>query len=193
MLLVILSGYFTDTIFVQNYQYIITDLNQLSGFGIGCCAFGLILLNKQNSLINNYLVFFGIKIHENCHQLLAMILGKKLYGFNVNSKEDEGQIIIEETMNNSSVWILLAPYWFSYSGLSIGLFKFFIGYKWLMFSDIFIGFFWSIHLYLFIIQTRPYQSDLKKVGVFYSFAFIGTMHVIMCNIYIYLLFNQYLE
>ncbi|SOD96457.1 M50 family metallopeptidase [Spirosoma fluviale] len=162
-------------------QYVVSHASRYSGLLVGACAFAALwAMRNRWSLVQNWLTYFGTKVHEGAHEKMAFLSGRRLFGYNIQ-QDGTGYIIYENT--GASPLITLAPYFFSYTSLGL------LALRWLMLSegrvyvDGLIGFLLAFHTYAFLTQTRYYQTDLQKMGLAYSTVFIPTMHLITYGLY----------
>jgi hypothetical protein len=135
-------------------------------------------------LLSNWFTYYGTKTHENAHEKMALLSGRRLFGYAV--KEGGSGFLVYEG-GPGSPFITLAPYFFSYVSLGLLLLRTCMRAGNLLYVDALIGFFLAFHTHAFLTQTRTYQTDLQKMGLAYSVAFILPMHVISYGLYIWVI------
>lgn len=166
-------------------DYLVRQAGQYKGLFVGVCVFVCLwAMRNRWPLVQNWLIYFGTKIHEGAHEKMAFLSGRRLFGYNIQ-QDGTGYIIYENT--GTSPLITLAPYFFSYTSLSLLALRWLMVPQGLVYIDGLIGFLLAFHTYAFLTQTRFYQSDLQKMGLTYSMVFILMMHVVTYGLYAWLI------
>lgn len=170
-------------IIVYNLSYLLNHLDRFYGLLVGFLFFGCLLsVQTRYLLVKNWLGYFSTRVHEGAHEKMALLSGRRLFEFQVNP-DGSGHIVYEHHGSHSPL-ITLAPYYFSYYGLALLVMRWALVSKWIFYFDILTGLSLAFHTYMFITQTRLYQTDLHMVGKVYSMAFIAAMHCITYSIYL---------
>lgn len=119
--------------------------------------------------------------HELSHTIVGMIFFRKIHSFNV---EDKGTGVITHSGKRriGSTFISLAPYCFPIFTYAFMLLRLLGSTESMYIFDLFIGFTAAFHFVCFWKQTRPYQTDLQKVGYFHSYLFIATWRLFNATI-----------
>ncbi len=183
LIIIIFLACFIAFCILEHKQLLLKNIKKFNGVGIGLLVFLTFwILRKKSTLIGNWLTYFGTKIHEGAHEKMAFLFGRKLFGLNID-KDGSGHLLYESTLTINP-FITLAPYFFSYLSLILLPFRIIIFKSFLFEFDTLIGFLLAMHIYIFITQTRFYQTDLVMSGKFYSVIFISIMHIIFFGLHI---------
>jgi hypothetical protein len=167
----------------KNLSRLMSNLDCFYGVILGVGLFLLLFfLRFRFQIIQNWLKYFGTRVHESAHEKMALLSGRKLFGYNIS--DDGSGHIIYESDGNPAPLITLAPYFFSYTSLFLLAFRWITLERWLLYYDIGIGFLLAFHTYIFLIQTRPFQTDIKKMGLVYSYSFLVFAHLNLYSIYV---------
>lgn len=167
----------------KNLNRLISNFDYFYGIVFGMCLFlWFFILRSRFQIIQNWLKYFGTRVHESAHEKMAFLSGRRLFGYNIS--DDGSGHIIYESDGNPAPLITLAPYFFSYTSLFLLAFRWIILERWLLYYDIGIGFLLAFHTYIFLIQTRPFQTDIKKMGLVYSYSFLLFAHLNLYSIYV---------
>ena len=169
---------------IKNHlPYFLNHLNLFYGISIGAAIMSLaIFLRKKSSLLSNWFQYYSIRVHESAHEKMAFLSGRRLFGYKI--KEAGSGHMIYESNGKPSPLITLAPYFFSYISLILLTIRWLISGPFLLYFDIFLGFFLTFHTYIFITQTRFYQTDIQIIGRVYSVIFITLAHIFIYGLYI---------
>ncbi len=120
--------------------------------------------------------------HEFAHTLVSMMLFRKIHFF--RAAETDG-VIRHSSAGVGDIFIWLAPYCLPYLTYAFLLLSIIGSSHMLYVFDIFVGFTLAFHIACFWVQTRPYQTDLKRYGYVRSYLFIAA--ALMFNFTIILL------
>ena len=183
LLLISVLAYVIGSYLWSKWTYLLAHVERFSGVAIGSVLFvGLWGLRHRFTIIQNWLTYFGTRIHESAHEKMAFLSGRRLFGYNIN--HDGSGHIVYECDGSHSPLITLAPYFFSYSSLVLLAMRWVVVHQWLGYYDVVLGFLLAFHTYAFLTQTRLYQTDLQKIGVWYSCLFIPAAHVVVYGLYL---------
>ncbi len=183
LLVVGILAYFMGTYLWGNTVYLLAHIERFWGVSVGGCLFlGLWVLRGRSVIIQNWLTYFGTRVHESAHEKMAFLSGRRLFSYNIN--HDGSGYIVYECNGSLSPLITLAPYFFSYNSLALLALRWVVVGQWLGYYDVVLGFLLAFHTYTFLTQTRLYQSDLQKMGIWYSCLFIPAAHVVVYGLYL---------
>ena len=183
LLVLIVLAYFMGTHLWVKAAYLWVHIERFLGIGIGgALLLGLWTMRSRFPIIQNWLTYFGTRVHESAHEKMAFLSGRRLFGYNIN--HDGSGHILYECDGSHSPLIILAPYFFSYTSLVLLAMRWVVVHQWLGYYDVVLGFLLAFHTYAFLTQTRFYQSDLQKMGIWYSCLFITAAHVVVYGLYL---------
>lgn len=118
-------------------------------------------------------IFMHVMGHELTHAFWAWLLGGRIKSLQVS--ESGGQV----TLSKTNFFIALAPYFFPfYTFLLVPVY--FISIP--VFHPLLalaMGFTLAFHIALTLHSLREHQSDIREVGVFFSFSFVYLMNLIV--------------
>jgi hypothetical protein len=184
LVLLFLAGFLAWRCGLQLWSHLAYFMHQahlykglLAGAGAFLCLWAM---RNRWTLVQNWLTYFGTKVHEGAHEKMAFLSGRRLFGYSI--QQDGSGFIVYEGGAESPL-ITLAPYFFSYTSLGL------LALRWLMipaglfYFDALIGFLLALHTYAFLTQTRLYQTDLQTMGIGYSLLLIPLMHLITYGLY----------
>lgn len=118
-------------------------------------------------------IFMHVMGHELTHAFWAVMLGGKIKSLLVS--HEGGQV----TLSKSNFLIALAPYFFPlYTFLLIPIY-FIAAPKFHPVLAFAIGFTLAFHVALTLHSLREHQSDIREVGVLFSFSFVYLMNVLV--------------
>lgn len=166
-LLLLIPGFITTVVLFRHLSYFNLTIPRQLAFvtGAGVYLIMHLLLWKP--------IFIHVMGHELTHAFWAVILGGKIKSLLVS--EEGGQVTISKT----NFFIALAPYFFPiYTFILIPIYLIAAKpfYPVLAFL---IGFSLSFHLALTLHSLKDEQSDIRQVGVIFSFPFIYLMNVLV--------------
>ena len=183
LLIVGVLAYLMGSYFWSKWTYLLAHVERFSGVAIGGVLFvGLWGLRHRFTIIQNWLTYFGTRVHESAHEKMAFLSGI-FFNQNKTNHVVSGHFVYECDATHSPL-ITLAPYFFSYSSLVLLAMRWVVVHQWLGYYDVVLGFLLAFHTYAFLTQTRLYQTDLQKIGVWYSCLFIPAAHVVVYGLYL---------
>lgn len=156
--------------FVNAFAGMIVHPKQYLAFAIGVAAYFLIRLipvYKKNE------DFFGVFTHEFAHTIASLLCFQEIHSF--EAKEKSGLVWHSGTFGFGRTFITLAPYCFPVYTMFLLLFRIVGAAKSLFIFDFLIGITVGFYGQCFYEQTRPYQTDIKNIGIPKAYLFIGTM------------------
>lgn len=143
--------------------------------GLGSvCYFGFLLLLR---VFHRSIGFAHTFCHELNHAVFNVLFLNRIRSFNAHAEEG-GDV---EFYGRANPLICLAPYsvpLFALIALSVKLFALPSAYPVI---EGFVGFFVFFHLHSFFKEARPYQTDLQRYGVLFSYAVILFMNVVLIS------------
>ena len=154
--------------------------DQYIPFLIGLGSYAL-LLGIRNKNFQHNLGWFQTFTHELTHVLFSLLTFNKIYGFNATSHSG-GHISYS---GKSNMLIVLSPYCipiFTLFALLLGAIAQGNHLDWIA---AIIGFSYCFHLQTFAKQTRHYQTDLRKYGLFPSYGFIILLNLFFGSVILF--------
>ncbi len=144
----------------------------LYGMGGGFVVFYLLLFNKSTNLL-----WFQTLTHELTHALFNILfLNKMAYLFASAGKGGE-----VASRGSHNFIILLTPYCFPIITFFLVLVRPFLQASSLHTFDIIFGVTYMYHLLTFLQQATPFQTDITKCGLLFSYTFIVFMNVFIAG------------
>ena len=163
--------------FVKALAGMVMHPRQYLAFAVGVGAYFLIRLIPAYRKNED---FFGVFTHEFAHTIASLLCFQEIHSF--EAKEKSGLIWHSGTFRFGRTFITLAPYCFPVYTLFLLLFRIIGASKLLFIFDFLIGITVGFYGQCYYEQTRPYQTDLKNIGIPKSYLFIGAMLLFIVTI-----------
>ena len=81
LLLISVLAYLMGSYFWSKWTYLLAHVERFSGVAIGGVLFvGLWGLRHRFTIIQNWLTYFGTRVHESAHEKMAFLSGRRLFG-----------------------------------------------------------------------------------------------------------------
>lgn len=149
--------------FFKSVWYLIKNVSHYYWFLAGGGAYYIVMC----LLLRKNLDFFQTWIHEFLHIVICVLTGRRIESFHATAN-DGGSVSSYGTPN---MVLSLAPYTIPFFTLLLLLLRLIVPMRYGWFT-LLIGFSFFMHLHAFIVQIRPYQTDLTTHGLFKSYLYI---------------------
>ena len=135
--------------------------------GAGVTAYVLFALFSRN------LTQWHIHVHELTHMVAALCCFARIDEFHV-SRDKGGYVSYSGIKANA--FITLAPYWLPTLCLVPTALRYIVRDDFVVWFIGATAFAWALHVDLTFRQTRPYQTDIKEQGFFFSYVSIVALN-----------------
>lgn len=156
-------------------------------FFLGGMTFSLYIVYRYEKKIEFYSTFE----HELTHNLWAMLFFKKPVGFQVN-KDGTGLFQWTGSSKLSSIFILLAPYFFPTACFLWLPFHVMCKEEYYWFYFMMMGIFFGYHLMSTYQEIGAHQSDITTNGIFYSYTVILALFIVFHGIILTHMLNGFI-
>ena len=171
---------FVGWVWLESVAFAWDQHDQYIPFLMGAAGYAL-LLGIRNKNFQHNLSWFQTFSHELTHVLFSLLTFNKIYGFNATSHSG-GHISYS---GKSNMLIVLSPYCIPIFTLFALLLRAIVNTNHVEWLAAVIGFTYCFHLQTFAKQTRHYQTDLKKYGLFPSYGFIILMNLFFGSVILF--------
>lgn len=142
--------------------------------GLGAYLAYLVFTKRKN------LRYWQTFTHELAHKLVGLLFFKKISSFTVSS-QNGGEI---EYYGKRNIFITLAPYYFPCYSLFLILINQFVIEQSSWIFEMLTAFTFIFYLHSVLVDTKPYQPDIKRYGYLLSYLFIATFNFFFLGIII---------
>jgi hypothetical protein len=153
-------------LFETTYSLARGSYKQYSWFGLGIIAY---ILVRRLPFISKNIDWFETQTHEWLHTIVAIMFGQKIHS--VSASISEG-VMYHSGRFAHNIFVSLAPYCLPVYTYAFCVLRLLSAKQTLHIFDLLIGFTLAFHLIAFWKEARPYQTDIRKSGLFISYVFI---------------------
>lgn len=146
-------------------------------FGLGIFMYSAYQFLMRRKL-RNRTPWFRSLTHEYTHSIFSILFLNRMVSLQV-SQSGAGSV---QYYGKSNHLITLSPYCVPIYSVLLILLATFIQPDMLAYLNGLLGLTYAFHLHTFFKQARPYQDDLKQVGIFSSYGFIILFNTIFASV-----------
>lgn len=148
---------------IRSVFYLGKNISHYYWFLAGGGAYYLIMC----LILRKNLAFFQTWIHEFLHTVICIFTGRRIESFHATAN-DGGSVY---SYGSPNIVLSLAPYTIPFFTFILLLLRLIIPMRFKWFT-LLIGFSFFMHLHAFIVQIKPYQTDLIAHGLIKSYLYI---------------------